>query len=428
MIHVGEAGKVGDGVNAYHVYPIRSAGAGPILHEVDRRYSDFAWLQSQLLKTCPGCIVPPLPAKVVGLLHSREFLEARRVGLQKFLTNVAGHDVLAVAPCFLAFLSVSTVDLTQLKAKAKDAAPKQALSSWFGKAVQKWSEHDKVQTLASRAYGKDLSKPKTDQDREFDQIAAYVSHLEASAKALQQKVVAAYRANKVAAAAYGDVIDATSSLAELEASLPEMKAVAFTSFVQILDARARHLDVAWNGLADGIDDFARWIGSVQAALATREDRRFAYQAQLAAVNRLATAPESPTRRSSFGSFMASSPNPTAMANALADAQAAYEAVHARVMSEVLKFREEKASALKQLYLAFASLQSDHAREFAATLDRVLPRMKEAAGICVPQDEIRRATMPSLKLPFASEDDDMDNNAEYGAVTEHEEKPYVDVSL
>ncbi|OQR99557.1 hypothetical protein ACHHYP_05753 [Achlya hypogyna] len=423
MIYVGEAGKIGDGVNAYHVYPVRSSTDGPIVAEVDRRFSDFAWLHATLLKACPGCIVPPLPAKVVGLLHSKEFLEARRQGLQKFLTNVAGHDILSSAPCFSSFLCATNIELSQLKARAKDAAPKQALSSWFGKAVQKWSEHDKVQSLAAKAYGRDVVRAKSDADREFDQIATYVSHLEAHAKALQQKVVAAYRASKTAAAAYGDVIEATSALADLEAPLPEMKAVPFTSFVQLLDTRARHLDGAWGALADGVDDFARWIGSVQAALATREDRRFAYQAQLASVNKLAaTTPESPTRRSGFGSFMASSPSPAAMASSLADAQAAYEEVHARVMSEVLKFREEKAGALKLLYLAFANLQAECATELNETLARLLPRMKETAAISVPRDEIRRAAMPSLKLPF-----DDDNNAAYDAALS-DEKPYVDVSL
>lgn len=46
-ISVASAGKVGDGVNAYHVYPITSTPANEPL-TVDRRYSDFLWLHHQV--------------------------------------------------------------------------------------------------------------------------------------------------------------------------------------------------------------------------------------------------------------------------------------------------------------------------------------------------------------------------------------------
>ncbi|ETV84792.1 hypothetical protein H257_03884 [Aphanomyces astaci] len=385
MIYVGDAGRVGDGVNGHHVYPVRCSLFGPSITEVDRRYSDFAWLHAQLAKTCPGCILPPIPGKVVGILHSREFLEARRIGLQKFLTNVAAHEVLMHAPSFRQFLQASTVDLSALKAKAKVVNdPKQALTNWFGKAVQKFSEHDKVQSLAARATGRDVvAKPKSDQDLAFDQIAGYVTMLDGHAKLLQQKVLAAYRANRATSAAYCDVIEATSELAELESSLPEMKSVGFQSVMEIVDIRAKHLDSDWAMLTDAVDDFSRWITSVQAALATREDRRFAYQAQLAAAAKLSgaspeAASESPDKqRSSFSSFLGQS-SASHVNAAVQVAKADFEAVHERVMSEVLKFREEKASVLKVMFLQFASLQLDNATEFSETLHRVVPKLKDTS--------------------------------------------------
>jgi hypothetical protein len=45
-ICVGPAGKIGDGVNAYHVFKVFKTVAGP---EVDRRYSDFLWLHTQVM-------------------------------------------------------------------------------------------------------------------------------------------------------------------------------------------------------------------------------------------------------------------------------------------------------------------------------------------------------------------------------------------
>lgn len=47
-IEVGAAGKVGDGVNAYYVFPVTSTSPGADPLRVDRRYSDFLWLHHQV--------------------------------------------------------------------------------------------------------------------------------------------------------------------------------------------------------------------------------------------------------------------------------------------------------------------------------------------------------------------------------------------
>lgn len=47
-IAVGTAGKVGDGVNAYYVYPVTSTAPAQEPLRVDRRYSDFLWLHHQV--------------------------------------------------------------------------------------------------------------------------------------------------------------------------------------------------------------------------------------------------------------------------------------------------------------------------------------------------------------------------------------------
>ncbi|KAF0692059.1 Aste57867_16803 [Aphanomyces stellatus] len=424
MIYVGDAGRIGDGVHGHHVYPVRCSLFGPSITEVDRRYSDFAWLQTQLARTCPGCILPPLPAKVVGLLHSKEFLEARRIGLQKFLTNVAAHEILAHASCFHDFLQASAVELSALKAKTKIVHdPKQALSSWFGKAVQKFSEHGPVQSLTARATGRDVSRHKTEQDMEFDQIAAYVAALDGLAKSWQQKVLAAYKTNRAASAAYCDVIEATSELAELESALPEMKAVGFQAVMEVVDNRAKHLDSDWAALTDAVDDFARWITCVQTALATREDRRFAYQAALASSSKAVAAPtpESPEKRPSFASFLGQASPPTG-GGGVNDAKREFDEVHDRVMSEVLKFRQEKACVLQLMFVHFATLQQQNATEFDETLRRVLPKLNDATHApthAVGKDDLR------LAMPFVKRA----NQQQHHQTTDGESpRPYADVSL
>lgn len=67
---------------------------------VRRRFQDFAFLQQNLTRLFPACVVPPIPDKhrleyLRGDRFSAEFVEHRRQELQHFLTRVARHPTLA---------------------------------------------------------------------------------------------------------------------------------------------------------------------------------------------------------------------------------------------------------------------------------------------------------------------------------------------
>ena len=52
---------------------------------VARRYNDFKWLRSILLKAFPGLFVPPLPpANVIGRFEN-SFIEERRQDLERYI-------------------------------------------------------------------------------------------------------------------------------------------------------------------------------------------------------------------------------------------------------------------------------------------------------------------------------------------------------
>ena len=77
---------------------------------VRRRYNDFLWLQTALSEESPFNTVPPLPEKNAMKRLDRfkpEFLERRRVGLEKFINRVARHPVHTRAPEFVAFLQAA---------------------------------------------------------------------------------------------------------------------------------------------------------------------------------------------------------------------------------------------------------------------------------------------------------------------------------
>jgi len=61
---------------------------------VRRRYSDFEAFREMLERESVRVNIPPLPGKVFTNRFNDDVIEARRVGLEKFLNNVAGHPLL----------------------------------------------------------------------------------------------------------------------------------------------------------------------------------------------------------------------------------------------------------------------------------------------------------------------------------------------
>jgi hypothetical protein len=78
---------------------------------VKRRYSDFIWLQDQLIAHHKGIVIPPLPDKALlqtnkisGNRFEQNFVEYRRKELQRFLTRVSEHPTLCTSKYLQLFL------------------------------------------------------------------------------------------------------------------------------------------------------------------------------------------------------------------------------------------------------------------------------------------------------------------------------------
>lgn len=81
---------------------------------VRRRYSDFEAFRDILERESTRVNIPPLPGKVFTNRFSDEVIEARREGLERFLTIVAGHPLLQTGSKVLcAFLQDPAWDKAQ---------------------------------------------------------------------------------------------------------------------------------------------------------------------------------------------------------------------------------------------------------------------------------------------------------------------------
>ncbi|KAF8320548.1 lipid binding protein [Cantharellus anzutake] len=73
-----------------------------------RRFQDFVFLHENLVRDFPACVVPPLPGKhrleyITGDRFSPEFVEHRRVELERFLVRIARHPILQRATLVRSF-------------------------------------------------------------------------------------------------------------------------------------------------------------------------------------------------------------------------------------------------------------------------------------------------------------------------------------
>ncbi|KAL7746250.1 Sorting nexin-3 [Sorochytrium milnesiophthora] len=69
---------------------------------VRRRYSDFEWFRYILERECPNVNLPLLPGKVLTRRFDDDIIEARRLGLERFLQIVAGHPLIQTGSKLLA--------------------------------------------------------------------------------------------------------------------------------------------------------------------------------------------------------------------------------------------------------------------------------------------------------------------------------------
>ena len=113
-ISVGDPMKVGDITNSYIVYSIKTTkkkADTKLLPEetntftVSRRYRDFRWIYHQLLSNHPGRIIPPPPSKNYIGRFNENFVENRRLLLEKMVNKIADNPHLYDDPDFIIFLT-----------------------------------------------------------------------------------------------------------------------------------------------------------------------------------------------------------------------------------------------------------------------------------------------------------------------------------
>ncbi|KAJ3676462.1 hypothetical protein LUZ60_003874 [Juncus effusus] len=100
---------VGSGTGGYYTYLITSRSTDGNEFRVRRRFRDFVTLADRLAESHRGLFVPVRPDKGVvegQVMKSSDFIEQRRISLQKYLTRLASHPILGKSDELRIFLQV----------------------------------------------------------------------------------------------------------------------------------------------------------------------------------------------------------------------------------------------------------------------------------------------------------------------------------
>eukprot|EP00928_Gymnodinium_smaydae_P003105 TRINITY_DN11111_c0_g1_i1.p1 TRINITY_DN11111_c0_g1~~TRINITY_DN11111_c0_g1_i1.p1 ORF type:complete len:429 (-),score=64.51 TRINITY_DN11111_c0_g1_i1:105-1334(-) len=125
---VGKPETVGTSIAQYTTYLVQVELNDESL-SCRKRYSDFEWLRTTLVASCPGVRVPPLPKKQRTGRFEDTFIEARRSGLELFLQRCLKRRQLCIdMPAFKKFLETTTEEAME---SLKTEFSKMTVSSKF---------------------------------------------------------------------------------------------------------------------------------------------------------------------------------------------------------------------------------------------------------------------------------------------------------
>jgi sorting nexin-1/2 len=281
---------VGDPVRGYTVYTIRTHTTSPHYRKSDlsalRRFSDFLWLVEALTANNPGIIIPPVPDKHTFGRFQEQFIETRRMALERSLTKITAHPVLQLDPDLRSFLESDNFALeSKARRPALDTAPEQRglLSGWTGPRF-------------------------VESDDWFVSRGAFLDSLEAQLRGLSKAVEVSSKARLDYAIALGESAETMSRLAESDLGSAMCAALARLADLGRTEKEAAEElakgDVV--NLLNVADEYIRFIGSVRIAMQARTKGWFAWQSHVKEANRFKATREKMRAQGKLGDRAAQS--------------------------------------------------------------------------------------------------------------------------
>ncbi|CDH53365.1 sorting nexin 3 [Lichtheimia corymbifera JMRC:FSU:9682] len=261
--------KVGDAINAHIVYKVKTKTNSPAFRSpefvVARRYRDFLWLYNQLTLGNPGVIVPPVPEKHALGRFQDEFVESRRIALERCLQKIVRHPMLYGDPDLKVFLESESFNIEKRQKRAEPDAPKVSLMRSFGETIS---------NAASNPFSKFVEV-----DDWFASKRSQLEALENQLKGLLKSVESVVKQRKDLGGAIADFGESMIPLASAELDRDLSTHLIVLADIQKrmkeLHEQQAHHDVL--SLEHTIDEYIRIIGSIRVSFNARIKAYQAYQ-------------------------------------------------------------------------------------------------------------------------------------------------------
>lgn len=255
-VSVGEPQRVG-GIDAHTTYRIRTKTnfnkfRNPDVN-VNRRYRDFLWLGNQLGITHPGVVIPPLPEKQAMGRFQEDFVESRRVALERFLQKVVAHPLLFDDADVRVFLESETFSADVSMLTKKDPTKSGGMFSAFSMS------------------GVTQYRATPDKDELLDTKKVEIEKFESQLRQLLKGVEALVKQRKDLGTATSDMGDAFIALGSAEGDPELAKKLKMVGNIsrkikELHEKQAEH-DVSY--LAYSVEEYIRFCGSVEQAYQSR---------------------------------------------------------------------------------------------------------------------------------------------------------------
>ncbi|KAL4065858.1 Vps5 C terminal like-domain-containing protein [Scleroderma citrinum] len=353
VISVDGPQKVGDPIRSFIMYTVHTRTSSPLFSKssfsVLRRYSDFLWLYETLSMNNPGVIVPPVPEKNTFGRFDENFVQQRRLALEKCIQKMANHPVLAKDSDLRFFLESDTFAL-DMKHRKVDSA------------------HERGGLMAS--IGQTLTGPRFHEtDEWFDKQRAYLDGLESQLRGLVKSIDIVAKHRSELAAATKDFATAISELSASELGPQLKQSLAALADVKNVAAEAQSTQSQQDvvTLMSTADEYSRLVSSVRMAFNSRIRTYTSWQNADAEVRR---ARQMHDRAKAQGRLPTDRVGHTVSLVAEAerralDAKHEFDQCSKLIKSEMSRFEQERVEDFKNVLQAF--------------LDGMISRQKELIG-------------------------------------------------
>ncbi|KAF9161280.1 Vacuolar protein sorting-associated protein 5 [Mortierella sp. AD011] len=377
-ITVGEPQKVGDVISHYIVYKVHIKTNSTAFKSndftVQRRYRDFLWLYNQLTTHNPGVIVPPVSEKHALGRFQDEFVESRRIALERCLRKITAHPMLYGDPDLKLFLESESL-VAEIKEKRQDS---KGFMTKFGETLSSATTFTKVHET----------------DEWFESRRNQLDVLDSQLKSLLKAIEAIIKQRKDLGSASAEFGESIVSLAGTELNKPLANSLLVLGNLKIrikeLHDRQAQMDVLT--LEHTVDEYIRTIGSIKIAFMARAKFN---QSMVQAQNDLSKKKANfekmsqPSRKTKPERIQQLQQEITEAEQRVESTKKDFEEISSLVRQEFDRFDREKVEDFKQSVEAFLASMVKHQREIVGLWEnyfKALSGVNEEQSQAQPQQQ------------------------------------------